>query len=127
MSTGGGLLDLVARGKKDTFFTQNPKISFFHSVYQRSPAFTQEVRLTQPRNRPEWGKWVDFYVHQRKDGQAVLYLAHNTELQDETNYIEVLSTDEAQKFVDYWEAAIIREHPDVKLSDYGLMDPRDLG
>ena len=60
MSTGGGLLDLVARGKKDTFFTQNPKISFFHSVYQRSPAFTQEVRLTQPRNRPEWGKWVDF-------------------------------------------------------------------
>lgn len=60
MSTGGGLLDLVARGKKDTFFTQNPKISFFHSVYQRSPAFTQEVRLTQPRNRPEWGRWVDF-------------------------------------------------------------------
>jgi Large eukaryotic DNA virus major capsid protein len=60
MSTGGGLLDLVARGKKDTFFTQNPKISFFHSVYTRSPAFTQEVRLTQPRNRPEWGRWTDF-------------------------------------------------------------------
>jgi hypothetical protein len=60
MSAGGGLLDLVARGKKDTFFTQNPKVSFFHSVYPRSPAFTQEVRLTQPRNKPEWGRWVDF-------------------------------------------------------------------
>ena len=60
MSAGGGLLDLVARGKKDTFFSQNPKISFFHSVYQRSPPFTQEVRLTQPRNKPEWGRWIDF-------------------------------------------------------------------
>ena len=60
MSTGGGLLDLVARGKKDTFFTQNPKVSFFHSVYQRSPAFTQEVRLTQSRNKSEWGRWTDF-------------------------------------------------------------------
>ena len=62
MSTGGGLLDLVARGKKDTFFTQNPKVSFFHSVYQKSPAFTQEVRLTQPRNKPEWGRWTDFEI-----------------------------------------------------------------
>jgi len=62
MATGGGLLDLVARGKKDTFFTQNPKISFFHSVYPRSPAFTQEIRYTQPRNNPEWGRWVDFEI-----------------------------------------------------------------
>jgi hypothetical protein len=62
MATGGGLLDLVARGKKDTFFTQNPKISFFHSVYPRYPAFTQEIRLTQPRNNAEWGRWVDFEI-----------------------------------------------------------------
>jgi hypothetical protein len=62
MSTGGGLLDLVSRGKKDTFFTHNPKISFFHSVYPRYPAFTQEVRLTQPRNNAEWGRWVDFEI-----------------------------------------------------------------
>jgi len=62
MATGGGLLDLVARGKKDTFFTQNPKISFFHSVYPRTPAFTQEIRYTHPRNNPEWGRWVDFEI-----------------------------------------------------------------
>ena len=60
MSSGGGLLDLVARGKKDTFFTQNPKVAFINSVYPRYPAFTQEIRLTQPYNRPEWGRWVDF-------------------------------------------------------------------
>jgi hypothetical protein len=62
MATGGGLLDLVARGKKDTFFTQNPKVSFIHSVYPRSPAFTQEIRYTQPRNNAEWGRWVDFEI-----------------------------------------------------------------
>lgn len=62
MSSGGGLLDLVARGKKDTFFTQNPKISFIHSVYKRCPAFTQEIRYTQPRNNPEWGHWTEFEI-----------------------------------------------------------------
>jgi len=62
MASGGGLLDLVARGKKDTFFTQNPKISFFHSVYPKAGPSTQEIRLTQPRNRPEWGKWTDFDI-----------------------------------------------------------------
>jgi len=62
MASGGGLLDLVARGKKDTFFTQNPKISFFHSVYTKAGPSTQEIRLTQPRNRPEWGKWTDFDI-----------------------------------------------------------------
>jgi hypothetical protein len=67
MSSGGGLLDLVARGKKDTFFTQNPKISFIHSVYQRSPAFTQEIRITQPKNNAEWNRWVDFEIEQVGD------------------------------------------------------------
>lgn len=62
MSSGGGLLDLVARGKKDTFFTQNPKISFIHSVYKRCAAFTQEIRYTQPRNNPEWGHWTEFEI-----------------------------------------------------------------
>lgn len=62
MSSGGGLLDLVARGKKDTFFTSNPKICHFHSVYQRQPAFTQEIRITQPRNNADWGKYVDFDI-----------------------------------------------------------------
>ena len=62
MSSGGGLLDLVARGKKDTFFTSNPKICHFHSVYQRHPASTQEIRITQPRNNADWGKYVDFEI-----------------------------------------------------------------
>jgi len=62
MSSGGGLLDLVARGKKDTFFTSNPKICHFHSVYSKQPAFTQEIRITQPRNNADWGKYADFEI-----------------------------------------------------------------
>lgn len=62
MASGGGLLDLVARGKKDTFFTQNPKISFIHSVYQKTGPSTQEIRYTHPSNRPMWGQWLEFDI-----------------------------------------------------------------
>jgi hypothetical protein len=63
----GGLLELVARGKKDAFFTSNPKASFFHSVYRKTAAFTEEVYLTAPRNNPEWGRWFEFEIEHRGD------------------------------------------------------------
>ena len=66
-SRSGGLLELVARGKKDVFFTANPTISFFHSVYKRAAPFTKEIHLIKPRNTPEWGKWVDFDFDHRGD------------------------------------------------------------
>ena len=62
MASGGGLLDLVARGKKDTFFTQNPKISFIHSVYPKIGPSTQEIRYTHPLNKPKWGQWIEFDI-----------------------------------------------------------------
>ena len=62
MASGGGLLDLVARGKKDSFFTQNPKVSFIHSVYHKTRASTQEIRHTQASNKPAWGQWVEFDI-----------------------------------------------------------------
>ena len=68
MSTrSGGLLELVARGKKDVFFHSNPVVSFFHSVYVRATPFTKEIHVTKPRNIPEWGKWVDFDLDHRGD------------------------------------------------------------
>lgn len=73
MSTGG-LLELVARGKKDIFFTSNPQISFFHSVYPRCAAFTKEIFVAKPRNSPEWGKYVDFDIDHRGDVIKQLYL-----------------------------------------------------
>jgi hypothetical protein len=67
-------MELVSRGKKDIFFTANPKISFFHSVYIRSVPFTKEIYITQPRNAPDWGRWVDFDIDHRGDLAKYFYL-----------------------------------------------------
>jgi hypothetical protein len=74
MSDRGALLELVARGKKDAFFTNNPKVSFFHSVYRKYAAFTEEVHITAPRNNPEWGKWLEFELEHRGDLVRKAYL-----------------------------------------------------
>ena len=73
-SRSGGLLELVARGKKDVFFTSNPTVSFFHSVYVRSAAFSKEIYVVKPRNAPEWGHWVDFDIDHRGDLAREFYL-----------------------------------------------------
>lgn len=74
MSRSGGLLELVARGKKDVFFNANPTVSFFHSVYVRAAPFTKEIHITKPRNVPDWGRWVDFEIEQRGDLVKQFYL-----------------------------------------------------
>ena len=66
-SRSAGLLELVARGKKDVFFTANPLVAFFHSVYIRYSPFVKELYVTRPRNTPEWGRWVDFDLDHRGD------------------------------------------------------------
>jgi hypothetical protein len=73
-SRSGGLLELVARGKKDTFFTSNPVVSFFHSVYLRAAPFTKEIYVSKPRNVPEWGRWVEFELEHRGDLAKNFYL-----------------------------------------------------
>jgi len=62
MSAGGGagLLELVARGKKDTFFTGEPKISFFHSLYRRASPWLRETRFLLPRNEGDFDSYIDF-------------------------------------------------------------------
>lgn len=70
----GGLLELVARGKKDLYFTSNPSRSFINSVYIRAAPFTREIYSTKPRNIPEWGRSVDFDIEQRGDLVNEFYL-----------------------------------------------------
>ena len=74
MSRSGGLLELVARGKKDIFFHANPTVSFFHSVYMRAAPFTKEIHITKPRNVPDWGHWIDFDMEHRGDILKNTYL-----------------------------------------------------
>lgn len=73
-SRAGGLLELVARGKKDVFFSANPVVSRFHSVYRKSAPFTRETYVAKPRNIAEWGKWVDFDIEHRGDILSQTYL-----------------------------------------------------
>ena len=73
-SRAGGLLELVARGKKDLFFTANPVVSRFHSVYTRAAPFTRETYIAKPRNDAEWGHWVDFDIEHRGDLLIETYL-----------------------------------------------------
>jgi hypothetical protein len=70
----GTLLELVARGKKDAFFTTNPKTAFFHGVYARAAPFTEEVYVAAPRNAAEWGRWVEFDLEHRGDLVRKFYL-----------------------------------------------------
>jgi hypothetical protein len=70
----GGLFELVARGKKDLFFTANPVVSRFHSVYIRAAPFTRETYVAKPRNDAEWGRWVDFEIEHRGDILSETYL-----------------------------------------------------
>lgn len=73
-SRSGGLLELVARGKKDVFFTANPTVAYIHSVYTRAAPFTKELYVSKPRNAPEWGHWVDFDIEHRGDIVKQFYL-----------------------------------------------------
>ena len=61
-SGGAGLLELVARGKKDTFFTGDPQMSFFHSVYKRASPWLRETRFVSPRNDADFESYVDFVL-----------------------------------------------------------------
>ena len=70
----GGLLELVARGKKDLFFTNNPTVSYYNNVYRTASATTHEIYQLMPRNVPEWGKWVDFDLEHRGDLAHKFYL-----------------------------------------------------
>lgn len=73
-SRSGGLLELVARGKKDIFFTSNPTVRYIHSVYTRSSPFVKEIHVSKPRNIPEWGKYVDFDIEHRGDLMKHVYI-----------------------------------------------------
>jgi len=73
-SRSGGLIELVARGIKDLYFSQNPSVSFFHSVYTTATPFTKEIYVVAPRNAPEWGRYVDFDIEHRGDIMKFMYL-----------------------------------------------------
>uniref|UniRef100_A0A6C0ICC2 Major capsid protein N-terminal domain-containing protein n=1 Tax=viral metagenome TaxID=1070528 RepID=A0A6C0ICC2_9ZZZZ len=68
-SIEGALYDLVARGKKDTFFIRDSKESenLFDARYETVPAYIPELRKIVPRNRIQWGTTCEFEIEKAGD------------------------------------------------------------
>jgi len=68
-SIEGALYDLVARGKKDTFFQRDEatSINLFDTRYEPRPAYIPELRTIVPRNRVQWGATCEFEIEKSGD------------------------------------------------------------
>ena len=68
-SIEGALYDLVARGKKDTFFIRDSKESenLFDARYETVPAYIPELRTIVTRNRIQWGTTCEFEIEKAGD------------------------------------------------------------
>lgn len=53
---GGGLIQLIARGKENSYLTKDPQITFFKIIYRRHTNFAQEDIPQYFVNKPEFGK-----------------------------------------------------------------------
>jgi hypothetical protein len=71
-SLQGGLFELVARGRKDTYFVTDRETSVlpFNSRYEPSTAYLKERRTTVPLNAPQFGN--TFEVELDKYGDVLL-------------------------------------------------------
>lgn len=74
MPAGGGLLQLVAKGKEDVFLTGNPQISFFKMVYRRHTNFAIESQPMYFDGTPNFGQRVTCLIPRRGDLLGKVYL-----------------------------------------------------
>ncbi len=77
--TPGALYELVARGKKDTyFFSSDPSaenvISPFAHTYHSTEPHLGEIRTTVPRNAVDWGRSVEFELESFGDLLSAVYI-----------------------------------------------------
>ena len=68
-SIEGALYDLVARGKKDTYFLRDDanSVNLFDTRYDYIPASIPELRIIVPKNRVQWGNVVEFEIEKAGD------------------------------------------------------------
>lgn len=75
-SGGGGLLQLVAKGKQDVFLTGNPQMTWFKVAYRRHTNFAIESQAMYFDGTPDFGRRVSCLVPRSGDllGPLVLEL-----------------------------------------------------
>jgi hypothetical protein len=74
MTAGGGLLQLVARGKQDVFLTGNPQITWFKMVYRRYTNFAVESMPMYFDGDPDFGKRLSCLIPRRGDLLGPIFL-----------------------------------------------------
>lgn len=68
MAADGALLDLVSRGRKDTFFmSADATRTWFGTEYVRRSPSTREVRTAYPESPARFGGWVDIELPRAGD------------------------------------------------------------
>jgi len=67
MTAGGGLLQLVARGKQDIFLTGNPQITWFKMVYRRYTNFALESMPMYFDGDSDFGNHLTCLIPRRGD------------------------------------------------------------
>lgn len=63
----GTLVELIARGKQDTYIIGNPQFSFFKSVYKRHTNFSIEPIKQNFTESPDFGKRVTCIIDKKAD------------------------------------------------------------
>lgn len=74
MTQGGGLLQLIARGKQDVFLTGNPQVTWFKMVYRRYTNFSIESSIIQFDNQPDFGRKITTVLPRKGDLLSTLWI-----------------------------------------------------
>jgi len=74
MTQGGGLLQLVAKGKQDVFLTGNPQVTWFKMVYRRYTNFSMESSIIQFDNQPDFGRQITVTIPRKGDLLGPMWL-----------------------------------------------------
>lgn len=66
-------------------------------------------------------RWLSFYAHETTTG-PVFYLEHRTLWDGESDYLELLTVDEAQRFAEEHLEDLENDHGTDRLKELGLID-----
>ena len=67
-------------------------------------------------------RWIDLHMHERKDGAKTFFLAHYTQWQGESSYVEALDLQDAQKFAEEHAQDLLDDYEEAYLKEIGLID-----
>lgn len=79
---GGALLELVAKGKQDTYLIGNPNMTYFKNVFNRHTNFSMETIGINFNEAPDFGKKVTVTIDKKGDLLHKMFLELNLPTMD---------------------------------------------